>query len=45
MTSVRTSKRTLLTITEMNLLTWFKGIIDAYSDNRTEPVNTKRTVN
>jgi len=44
--SVRTSKRTPhLTITNVNPLTLFKEIIDVYSQNRTEPINTKRRVN
>jgi len=40
--SVRTSKRTQhFTITKINWLTLFKEIIAVYSDNRTEPINTK----
>jgi hypothetical protein len=43
--SVRTSKRTpFFTITHANLLTLFKEIIDVYSENRAEPINTKRRV-
>jgi hypothetical protein len=40
--SVRTSKRTPhFTITKLNWLTVFKGIIAVYSDNHTEPTNIK----
>jgi hypothetical protein len=40
--SVRTSKRTPhFTITETNWLIAFKEIIAVYSDDNTEPINTK----
>jgi hypothetical protein len=39
---VRTSKRTpYFTITKIKLLTVFKGIIAVYSENHTQPINTK----
>jgi hypothetical protein len=40
--SVRTSKRTPhFTITKINWLTLFKEIIAVYSENHTDPTNTK----
>jgi hypothetical protein len=40
--SVRTSKRTPhFTITNINWLMLFKGIIVVYSDNHIKPINTK----
>jgi hypothetical protein len=43
---VRTSKRTtLFTITKINWLMLFKEIIDVYTENNTEPINTKCKVN
>jgi len=40
--SVRTSKRTPhFTITKINWLTLFKEIIAVYTENHTEPINTK----
>jgi hypothetical protein len=39
---VRTSKRTPhFTITQINWLMLFKEIIDVYSENRAEPIDTK----
>jgi hypothetical protein len=43
--SVRTSKRTPhFTITKINWLTLFKEIIAVYSENHTEPINTKCSI-
>jgi hypothetical protein len=43
--SVRTSKRTqLATFTNINLLTLFKEIIAAYTENHKEPFNTKYSI-
>jgi hypothetical protein len=43
--SVRTSKRTPhFTITKINWLTLFKEIIAVYSENHTNPINTKYSV-
>jgi hypothetical protein len=43
--SVRTAKKTPhFTVTKINWLTLFKGIIAVYSENRTKDVNTKCNV-
>jgi hypothetical protein len=40
--SVRTAKKTPhFTITKINWLTLFKEIIAVYTENHTEPINTK----
>jgi hypothetical protein len=42
---VRTSKRTPhFTITKINWLTLFKGIIAIYSENHAKPINTKYSI-
>jgi hypothetical protein len=43
--SVRTSKRTPhFTITKINWLTLFKGIMPVYSENQAKPINTKCSI-